>query len=63
MLGIKYCVGLLGSALSESYNVLLGFRILHGFASSVCEALPAQVVTDVFFLHERGTALGWYTCE
>ncbi|KAL6407413.1 hypothetical protein AUP68_10245 [Ilyonectria robusta] len=35
--------------------------MLHAFASSVCEALPAQVVADVFFLHERGSALGWYT--
>ncbi|SCO86498.1 uncharacterized protein FRV6_10625 [Fusarium oxysporum] len=50
-----------GSALSNSYDTLLGFRMLHAFASSVCEALPAQVVADVFFLHERGKALGWYT--
>ncbi|KAF5598951.1 hypothetical protein FPCIR_2597 [Fusarium pseudocircinatum] len=49
------------SALSNSYDTLLGFRMLHAFASSVCEALPAQVVADVFFLHERGKALGWYT--
>ncbi|KAH6972113.1 major facilitator superfamily domain-containing protein [Ilyonectria sp. MPI-CAGE-AT-0026] len=58
---ILYCGGLLGCALSNSYDVLLGFRMLHAFASSVCEALPAQVVADVFFLHERGSALGWYT--
>jgi len=41
----------------------MGFRMVHGFGSSVCEALPAQAVADVFFLHERGKALGWYTCE
>ncbi|KAF4946365.1 hypothetical protein FSARC_14209 [Fusarium sarcochroum] len=35
--------------------------MLHAFASSVCEALPAQVVADIFFLHDRGKALGWYT--
>ncbi|GKU09136.1 unnamed protein product, partial [Fusarium langsethiae] len=58
---IIYCIGLLGCALSESYSVLMGFRIVHGFGSSVCEALPAQAVADVFFLHERGKALGWYT--
>ncbi|KAH6891504.1 major facilitator superfamily domain-containing protein, partial [Thelonectria olida] len=58
---ILYCAGLLGCALSSSYSVLMGFRILHAFASSVCEALPAQAVADVFFLHERGKALGWYT--
>ncbi|QPC59174.1 hypothetical protein HYE67_001405 [Fusarium culmorum] len=59
---IIYCIGLLGCALSQSYDVLMGFRMVHGFGSSVCEALPAQAVADVFFLHERGKALGWYTC-
>ncbi|KXJ87878.1 major facilitator superfamily domain-containing protein [Microdochium bolleyi] len=56
-----YAGGILGCALSNSYDVLLAFRIVHGFGSSVCEALPAQVVADVFFIHERGKALGWYT--
>ncbi|KAI1049651.1 hypothetical protein LB505_011695, partial [Fusarium chuoi] len=56
-----FCIGLLGCALSKSYNVLMGFRMVHGFGSSVCEALPAQAVADVFFFHERGKALGWYT--
>jgi hypothetical protein len=37
--------------------------MVHGFGSSVCEALPAQAVADVFFFHERGKALGWYTCQ
>lgn len=41
----------------------MGFRMVHGFGSSVCEALPAQAVADVFFFHERGKALGWYTCK
>ncbi|KAH8587359.1 major facilitator superfamily domain-containing protein [Bisporella sp. PMI_857] len=58
---IVYAVGLLGCALASSYEGLLAFRIVHAFGSSVCEALPAQVVNDVFFLHERGKALGWYT--
>ncbi|KAH7187680.1 major facilitator superfamily domain-containing protein [Fusarium oxysporum] len=55
---VIYCIGLLGCALSKSYDVLMGFRIVHGFGSSVCEALPAQAVADVFFFHERGKALG-----
>ncbi|KAF5540677.1 hypothetical protein FNAPI_10430 [Fusarium napiforme] len=58
---IIFCGGLLGCALSKSYNVLMAFRMVHGFGSSVCEALPAQAVADVFFFHERGKALGWYT--
>ncbi|KAF9776960.1 hypothetical protein IL306_004784, partial [Fusarium sp. DS 682] len=53
-----YCIGLIGCALSKSYDVLMGFRMVHSFGSSVCEALPAQAVADVFFFHERGRALG-----
>lgn len=36
-------------------------RIVHGFGSGVCEALPVQLVNDIFFLHERGKRLGIYT--
>ena len=36
-------------------------RVIQGFASSVCEALPVQLVNDIFFLHERGKHLGYYT--
>lgn len=38
-------------------------RIIHCFGSGVCEALPVQLVNDIFFLHERGKYLGFYTCE
>lgn len=27
----------------------------------VCEALPVQLVNDIFFLHERGKRIGYYT--
>lgn len=36
-------------------------RVIHGFGSGVCEALPVQLVNDIFFLHERGKRLGYYT--
>ena len=36
-------------------------RVFHSFGSGVCEALPVQLVNDVFFIHERGTRLGIYT--
>ena len=36
-------------------------RVIHGFGSGVCEALPVQLVNDIFFLHERGKRLGIYT--
>jgi hypothetical protein len=36
-------------------------RIIHALGSGVCESLPVQLVNDVFFLHERGQRLGYYT--
>ncbi|KAI1804822.1 MFS general substrate transporter [Daldinia bambusicola] len=36
-------------------------RIIHCFGAGVCEALPVQLVSDIFFLHERGKHIGYYT--
>lgn len=36
-------------------------RIIHALGSGVCEALPVQLVNDIFFLHERGKRIGYYT--
>ena len=36
-------------------------RVVQGFGSSVCEAIPVQLVNDIFFLHERGKRIGYYT--
>ena len=36
-------------------------RIIHSFGSGVCEALPVQLVNDIFYLNERGKRLGYYT--
>nr|OQO20413.1 hypothetical protein B0A51_11036 [Rachicladosporium sp. CCFEE 5018] len=56
-----YMGGLIGCSRSTSYGSLMACRIIHTFASGVCEALPVQLVNDIFFLHERGTKLGIYT--
>ncbi|KAK3385287.1 major facilitator superfamily domain-containing protein [Podospora didyma] len=63
MLGslVLYCVGLIGCSQANSYASLMAFRVIHSFGSSVCEALPVQLVNDIFFLHERGKRLGYYT--
>ena len=31
--------------------------------SGVCESLPVQVVNDLFFIHERGKRIGYYTSK
>lgn len=63
MLGsmVFFCAGLIGASQCNSYGSLMACRILHAFGSGVCEALPVQLVNDVFFLHERGKRLGYYT--
>jgi hypothetical protein len=38
----------------------MGARVLNGFATATTEALMMQVVTDMFFLHERGVWTGVY---
>ncbi|KKA28954.1 hypothetical protein TD95_000914 [Thielaviopsis punctulata] len=56
-----YTFGLLGAARATSYSGLMAARIIHSFGAGVCEAIPVQLVNDIFFLHERGTRLGYYT--
>ncbi|KJR89137.1 uncharacterized protein SPSK_06168 [Sporothrix schenckii 1099-18] len=63
MLGsmVVYCAGLIACSQCTTYGSLMACRVLHGFGSGVCEALPVQLVNDIFFLHERGKRLGYYT--
>lgn len=58
---ISYAAGVIGASQATTYSGLMGARIVHAFGSGVCEALPIQLVNDIFFLHERGKKLGWYT--
>lgn len=58
-----YCAGLIGCSQADSYGGLMAARIIHAFGSGVCEALPVQLVNDIFFLHERGQRIGYYTGE
>ena len=57
----QYTFGGLGCALSHSFPALMACRILHAASSGVCEALPVQCVNDIYFLHERGKRLNYYT--
>jgi MFS family permease len=59
---IFYMAGLVGASQAKTYSGLMAARVIHGFGSGVCEALPVQLVNDIFFLHERGKKIGWYTC-
>ena len=57
----QFVTGLIGSSQCNSYGSLMACRVIHALGSGVCEALPVQLVNDIFFLHERGKRLGYYT--
>ncbi|KAF2239815.1 MFS general substrate transporter [Viridothelium virens] len=58
---LTYIAGLIGSSQATTYSGLMAARVIQGFGSSVCEAIPVQLVNDIFFLHERGKRIGIYT--
>lgn len=63
MLGslVAFAAGLIGCSQCNTFGSLMACRIIQNLGSGVCEALPVQLVNDIFFLHERGTRLGYYT--
>ncbi|KAK5194633.1 hypothetical protein LTR99_003136 [Exophiala xenobiotica] len=63
MLGsmLIFIAGLAGASRATTYHGLMAARVFHAFGSGVCEALPVQLVNDIFFLHERGKRIGYYT--
>ena len=46
---LVYMAALIGCGCSTTYNGLMAARVIHGLASGVCEALPVQLVNDIFF--------------
>lgn len=39
---------------AQSYNSLLGARVIQGFSVSMFESISFAIVSDMYFLHERG---------
>ncbi|KAL4871028.1 hypothetical protein BDV12DRAFT_184131 [Aspergillus spectabilis] len=56
-----FVAGLVGASRATSFSGLMVARVFHGFGSGVCESLPVQLVNDIFYLHERGKKIGYYT--
>jgi MFS family permease len=54
-----YLITAVWSGLSTGYTSELVARILLGFFSGAGECLGPATITDVFFLHERGTAMAY----
>jgi MFS family permease len=49
------------ATVAQSWGSLFGARIVQGFGASSSEALGPSVVADLYFLHERGGKVGFYT--
>ncbi|KAI9653628.1 MAG: hypothetical protein M1821_006975 [Bathelium mastoideum] len=58
---LLYNFGVLGCARATTFGGLMAARVIHAAGSGVCEALPVQAVNDIFFLHERGKRISYYT--
>lgn len=48
---------------AQSYANALAARIVMGFAAGSGECLAPLTNADIFFLHERGTIMAWYTAS
>jgi MFS family permease len=51
----------LGCAKAKTYGTLVLARAFNGFGQSAAFGLGAGTVVDVFFMHERGKAMGIFT--
>ncbi|KAK4940470.1 hypothetical protein LTR10_019454 [Elasticomyces elasticus] len=56
--GLIYIAACVWEGTAKSYGSFIGARSLVGLAGSPCETLNFQIVTDMFFLHERGSWVG-----
>ncbi|KAF5366026.1 hypothetical protein D9758_006737 [Tetrapyrgos nigripes] len=50
-----------GSASAKSYGTLILARAINGFGPSAALALGAGTVVDLFYVHQRGKAMGVFT--
>lgn len=55
------CVSAVGSASSKSFGTLIVARAINGIGASAAFGLGAGSVVDIFFMHQRGRAMGFFT--
>ncbi|ETS85153.1 hypothetical protein PFICI_03178 [Pestalotiopsis fici W106-1] len=63
MLGsmLFFVVGIIGASQANDFTGLMVARVFASFGSGICEAIPVQLVNDIFFLHERGRQIALYS--
>ncbi|KAF8998412.1 major facilitator superfamily domain-containing protein [Cyathus striatus] len=54
-------VSAVGSAIAKSYGTLIVARAIYGFGTAVAIGLGAGTVVDLFYVHQRGKAMGLFT--
>ncbi len=54
-----FIVGTLSCALSTTYEMLLGARIITGLFGGVIGAISMTIITDLFAVHQRGRVMGF----
>lgn len=58
---IAFAAGLTYCSQRNTYSSLMACRVIQNLGSGVCEALPVQLVNNIFIIYERGKRLGYYT--
>lgn len=56
-----FVVGIVGASQANDFTGLMVARVFASFGSGICEAIPVQLVNDIFFLHERGRQIALYS--
>lgn len=56
-----YLASAIWAIFDHSYGGFLAARILMGFGAGAAETIAPITISDVFFLHERGTIMSLYT--
>jgi MFS family permease len=57
----QFLAGLVAASQATTFTRLMAARCVHTFGAGICEALPVQLVNDIFFMHERGKRIDYYT--
>ncbi|ODV83551.1 hypothetical protein CANARDRAFT_9371 [[Candida] arabinofermentans NRRL YB-2248] len=57
---ILYFAFSIGTSLSTSIGMLIGFRVLAGGSAASVQAVGAGTISDLYAVQERGTAMGIY---
>jgi MFS family permease len=50
-------LGSLGCALSKSFTALLASRAVQGLGGGPADTIAADILGDIFFVHQRGRAM------